>query len=180
MQDWLVKEMRLRGIATMTEAQAYVLTFIAAWNQKFAVEPRDPSSAHRPWTGTAEELDLALASREERVLSRRLTFRWEDGLYCVKIKGPGTSMRGGKIEVLNYLDGRVRVLYKDRVLDCTRFKSLPRPPRAEDEKTIDARMDLLAAAAAGAVDTAHGKRGRGQRGRGHSYCGECGDISIVH
>jgi len=148
LQDRLVKEMRLLGISTMDAAQAYLPTFIATWNLKFAVEPKHPGSAHRPWTGTAEELDLALASREERVLSKSLTFSWNGAKYCMKAKGPGTSMRGGKIEVLSYLDGRVRVLYKGRVLDCTPFKTLPRPSPAEDDKTIDARVDLLAAAAA--------------------------------
>ena len=148
LQDRLVKEMRLLGISTMDAAHTYVPTFIAAWNRKFAVAPKDPDSAHRPWTGTAEELDLALANREERVLSKSLTFSWDGAKYCMKVTGPGTSMRGGKIEVLNYLDGRVRVLYKGRVLDCTPFKALPRPSPAEDEKTIDARVDLLVAAAA--------------------------------
>jgi transposase len=159
LQDRLVKEMRLLGIVTMEDAQAYAPTFIAMWNSKFAVEPKDPGSAHRPWTGTAEDLDLALASREERVLSKSLTFSWNGAMFCVKVKGPGTSMRGGKIEVLNYLDGRVRVLYKDRVLDCTPFKTLPRPSAAEDEKTIDARIDLLVAAAAlgGGEGTAAGE-----------------------
>ena len=132
----------------MEAAQAYAPAFIAAWNRKFAVEPAAPGSAHRPRTGTEEALDLALASRESRVLSKSLTFSWNGAMYCVKAAGPGTSMRGGKIEVLHYLDGRVRVLYKDRVLDCTPFKILPKPPPAEDGKTIDARVDLLVAAAA--------------------------------
>ena len=158
LQDRLVKEMRLLGINTMEQAQAYVPTFIALWNKKFAVEPSDTSSAHRPWTGTAEDLDLALASREARVLSKSLTFSWNGGMYCVKVTGPGTSMRGGKIDVLHYLDGRVWVLYKDRVLDCTRFKVLPQPSSAEDEKTIDARIDRLVAIAALAEGRAKAER----------------------
>lgn len=149
LQDRLVKEMRLLGISTMAAAQAYAPTFMAMWNRKFAVEARVPGSAHRPWAETPEALDLALAGREARVLSKALTFSWNGARYCVRVTGPGTSMRGGKIEVLDYLDGRVRALYKGRVLDCTLFKVLPRPPQAEDGKTIDARVDLLVAAAGG-------------------------------
>ncbi len=37
----------------------------------------------------------------------------------------------------------MRVRYKDRELTCTPFKSLPMPPAAEDEKTIDARIDAI-------------------------------------
>ena len=38
LQDRLVKEMRLEGISTMEQAQAYAPSFIAFWNRKFAIE----------------------------------------------------------------------------------------------------------------------------------------------
>ena len=149
LQDRLVKEMRLRGIATMAEADAYLPEFIlVAWNQKFAVAPRDTSSAHRPWAGSADDLDVALARREERVLSKSLTFRADGSMYCVKTAGPGTALRGAKITLHHHQDGTMRVHYKDRVLACTAYKKLPVPSEAEDEKTIDARVDRLVAAAA--------------------------------
>jgi hypothetical protein len=69
LQDRLVKEMRLRDIASMAAANGFLPSFIAIWNAKFAVPPRDRTSAHRPWTGTPQALDDALARGEERVLS---------------------------------------------------------------------------------------------------------------
>ena len=48
LQDRLVREMRLRGISSIEEAQAFTPAFIAAWNEKFAVPPRDSQDAHRP------------------------------------------------------------------------------------------------------------------------------------
>jgi hypothetical protein len=54
LQDRLVKEMRLRAIDTMEAANALSPVFIALWNEKFAVPPRDATSAHRPWTQTSE------------------------------------------------------------------------------------------------------------------------------
>ena len=138
----------MRGIATMAEAEAYLPVFMAAWNQKFAVDPRDTASAHRPWTGSAADLDAALARREERVLSKSLTFRAGGSMYCVKTAGPGTALRGAKITLHHHQDGTMRVHYKDRVLVCTAYKKLPVPSEAEDEKTIDARVDRLVAAAA--------------------------------
>lgn len=148
LQDRLVKEMRLQGIATMAAAEAYLPAFMAAWNRKFAVDPRDDASAHRPWTGSAADLDTVLARREERVLSKALTFRSGGSMYCVKTSGPGTALRGVRVTLLHYMDGSMRVHYKDRVLACTAYKTLPVASEAEDEKTIDARVDWLAAAAA--------------------------------
>jgi len=119
-----------------------------AWNRKFAVDPRDISSAHRPWTGSAGDLDAALARREERVLSKALTFRAGGSMYCVKTSGPGTALRGARVTLLHYMDGSMRVHYKDRILASTAFKALPVVSEAEDEKTIDAQVDRLVAAAA--------------------------------
>jgi hypothetical protein len=147
LQDRLVKEMRLQGIATMAEAEAYLPTFIKIWNQKFAVDPRDASSAHRPWKASAGGLDVELARREERVLSKALTFRAGGSMYCVKTSGPGTALRGARETLHHHMDGSMRVHYKDRILSCTAYKTLPRPSEAEDEKTIDARVDRLVAAA---------------------------------
>ena len=96
MQDRLVKEMRLQGVATMAEAEAYLPVFMAAWNRKFAVDPRDTSSAHRHWTGSAGDLEAMLARREERVLPKALTFRAGGSIYCVKTSGPGTALRGAR------------------------------------------------------------------------------------
>jgi len=148
MQDRLVKEMRLRGIATMAEAEAYLPEFMVAWNRKFAVDPRDDASAHRPWTGSAADLDAVLARREERVLSKALTFRAGGAMYCVKTSGPGTALRGARVTLHHYMDGSMRVHYKERILTCTAYKTLPVVSEAEDEKTIDARVDRLVAAAA--------------------------------
>jgi transposase len=145
LQDRLVKEMRLRNICSITAAQAYLPEFILEWNKKFAVPPRDETPAHRPWTKTAEELDRALACQEERVLTKALTFSYGGTKYCVKTQGPGTAMRGAKIAVHRFIDGRLRFSYKDRVLSCTAYGSYAVPDPAEDEKTLDARVDAIAA-----------------------------------
>ena len=154
LQDRLVKELRLRGIATMAAAAAYLPEFMVAWNRKFAVDAREAASAHRPWTGTPADLDAVLARREERVLSKALTFRSGGSMYCVRTAGPGTALRGARVVLHHHMDGSMRVHYKDRVLACTAFKTLPMPSAAEDEKTIDARVDQLVAAVAQAAGAA--------------------------
>ena len=93
LQDRLVKEMRLRGIATMAQAEAYLPVFMVAWNRKFAVDPRDDASAHRPWTGSAADLDA---------------------VPRVKPKGMAGAARGaGAVEGADVPGGRVDVLRED-------------------------------------------------------------------
>lgn len=146
LQDRLIKEMRLRGINSMDQAKDFLPGFMDRYNERFAVPPRDEAPAHRPWTKTADDLDLALATREERVLSKSLTFGYGGKKYCVQTQGPGTSMRGGKVVVHRFADGRLRFSYKERVLSCTAYGTYAVPERAEDEKTLDVRVDAIVAA----------------------------------
>ena len=136
LQDRLIKEMRLPNISSMEAAQAFLPAFMLMWNQRFAVEPRDENPAHRPWARTEDELDLALARREERTLSKARTFSYGGTKYCVKTSGPGTAMRGAKVLVHHFADGHLRVTYKDRVLVLTAYGTYPVPDAKVDEKTL--------------------------------------------
>ena len=162
LQDRLIKEMRLRGISSMEEAQAYAPQYIAAWNAGRAKPPRVAEDAHRPWTAGLDALDEALARREERTLSKALNFSSGGALWCVKTSGPGIALRGAKITLLHGMNGEMKARYKDRTLDVTRIKGLPAPDPGEDEKTINARLDAIAAAQS-AARGAPGPQGRGQR-----------------
>jgi hypothetical protein len=146
LQDRLVKEMRLRNICSMEAANGFSPTFIETHNKRFAVPPRDPSSAHRPWTGTEEALDDLLARREERVLSKALTFSSAGTKYCVKTDGPGTALRGAKVTLHHFIGGGMTVHYKGRVLPVTAYQHYPVPDAAEDEKTLDVRLNAIIAA----------------------------------
>lgn len=151
LQDRFVKQMRLDNISSIEEANAYSPVIIARWNKRFGVAPRNEASAHRPWTGTPEALDDVLARREERVLSKALTFSSAGTKYCVKTSGPGTALRGAKITLHHFADGTMTVHYKDRMLQVTAYGHYPVPDPVEDEKTINARLDAVIAAAPGAA-----------------------------
>lgn len=148
LQDRMVKEMRLRNIDSMEAGNGFSQTYITLWNEMFAIPPRDETSAHRPWTGTPEALDDILARREERVLSKALTFSSAGKKYCIKTSGPGTALRGAKVTLHHFVGGGMAVHYKDRVLQVTAYGTYPIPDPAEDEKTIDARVDRVIVKAA--------------------------------
>lgn len=146
LQDRLVKEMRLRNICSMEAANGFLPAFIETHNKRFAVPPRDPATGHRPWTDTPEALDNLLARREERVLSKALTFSSAGTKYCVKTNGPGTALRGAKVTLHHFIGGGMTVHYKGRVLPVTAYGRYPIPDPAEDEKTLDVRLDAVIAA----------------------------------
>ena len=145
LQDRLVKEMRLRAISTIEEAEAFFPAFIASFNTKFAVAARDPADAHRPWTVGAAALEEALAWREERVLSKALTFSCGGVRYAVQTKGPGVALRGAKVLLLHFMDGSMQVRYKDRLLPCTAYRTYGVASPVADEKTLDVRVNAVIA-----------------------------------
>jgi transposase len=145
LQDRLVKELRLAGINDLGEASAFLPAFIARYNAKFSVAPTSTEDAHKPWANGVAALEAALAAHEERTLSKALTFRFECAMYCVKSKGPGMALRGAKVTVRRYLDGRVDAIRKGRVLELTVVRGLPRAVAVADEKTLDAHLDAVIA-----------------------------------
>jgi len=73
LQDRVVKEMRLKRIASIEAADQYAPEFIADFNARFAVAPRNSRDAHRPLL-SSDNLDHILTWQEPRVLSKNLTF----------------------------------------------------------------------------------------------------------
>ena len=148
-QDRLIKEMRLAGIGSIEAANAFLPLNIAQWNERFAVPPHDPAWAFRPWTKTPGELDDVLAKREERTLTKALTFNSGGTRYCINTRGPGTALRGAKVTLYHYADGRMDVHYKDRILAWTAYGTYPVPSPTEDEKTLDLRIDAIVSRSSG-------------------------------
>ena len=157
LQERLIKEMRLADTGSIEDANAFLPSYRDTWNEKFAVPQRGATSACRPWTKTAGELNDDLARREERTLTKALTFSTGGTKFCVKTSGPGTALRGAKVMLYHYADGRMDVHYKDRILAWTAYDTYPVLSPTEDEKTLDPRIDAIVAAqqavaqAAGAI-----------------------------
>ncbi len=147
LQDRLVKEIRLRGIATLEEANAFAPTFIESWNARSWIHPpRDAGNAHCLWMHGAAALEESLARIEERTLSKNLMFQHRGTLYAVQTDGPGTALRVAKVTLLHRLDGPMEVRYRGRTLTGTPFKQRYAPlDPLEDAKTLDARMTAVLA-----------------------------------
>ena len=90
-----------------------------------------------------------------------MTFSTGGKIYCGKTAGPGTALRGARVTLLHFQDGAMRVDYKGRTLACTHVRTRPGPRSAEDEKTLDARMSEIVAAAAKAKTEPLSPPGRG-------------------
>jgi len=125
LQDRLVKELRLRGISTIGDANAYAPEFMEDFNARFAKEPLSEHDAHRP-ARDDEDLELILSHREERKVSKELTVHFRRGLYLLEPGSRTLELRGKRCHVHEFLDGRIEIRYRDEAIP---FKAFDEPRR---------------------------------------------------
>jgi len=82
LQDRLALELRLAGIKSIKEANAFLPGFIKRFNAHFAVVPREPQSAYRPLEKHIN-IDYILCRKETRKASSGSTFSFGGQIYCL-------------------------------------------------------------------------------------------------
>lgn len=124
LQDRLIKEMRLEGISSIEDANAWVDVFISDFNRRFARSPRNPKNLHRPVTESTGDLDDMFAWQETRKLTKSLTFRYDKMIYLVDPTEENSRIAGENIMVYDYPDGTLAFKYGYRALSCQAFDKL--------------------------------------------------------
>lgn len=142
LQDRLVKEMRLRGISSMAAGNAYLPEFIADFNARFAVVPRNPEDAHRPLL-PHEDLTRILTIQEPRVLSKNLTVQYQNTLYQIRTTRPTYAMRHARVIVCENRQHEITIEYKGKPLDYTVYRPAPRQAQVVSSKQLTMKLDTL-------------------------------------
>jgi hypothetical protein len=126
LQDRLVKEMRLAGIASLQAANHFLQTrFLPEWEQRFTVLPRNPRNAHRR-LGRAQRLEEILSVRAVRKVAQDHTVSWEGNLWGVPREEVCAGLRGAAVEIERRLDGSHWLRYRGRYLH---LRPCPQPLR---------------------------------------------------
>jgi transposase len=108
LQDRLVSELRLRGIATVEAANAFLPAFIAAHNRRFA---RVAAAPRGVWRRPPADLDLLLSCRYTRVVARDHSVRVGTRSILLPRQPRGRSWAGYRVDVRELLTGELVVLY---------------------------------------------------------------------
>jgi hypothetical protein len=177
LQDRLVKEMRLRGIASPEAGNAYLPEFMADFNHRFAVEPRSQQDAHRPLT-SQDNLDHILTRQVIRILSKNLTVQFDKVVYQIQTERPTYALRNARVTVCQDDQGQVTILYRGKSLDYTIFHKQPKQAEVVSSKDIDLALQNQRHAHKPATDHPwHGKPLHPQKGT--SLLCQSGDISTL-
>lgn len=143
LQDRLIKEMRLVGINTMEAANAFLPTFIADYNRRFAVESRSKINAHRRELPNAATLDLIFSFQYRRTLSKNLELSYENVVYQIEGEGKGYRLRHAKVTVCKDLSGQVKLLYEGRQLQYRCHRKQRRTADVIGAKQLNTRLDAV-------------------------------------
>ena len=141
LQDRLPKEMRLAGISDIASANNWLPGFVASFNRRFAVIPKDAADAHIAYPGSAEELTNILSVQTVKTLSKNLSFQHECNLIQVKVSGTGLAMRGAKVTLHDHFDGAQVLRRRNRKYTYTTLTKAQRKTAEADGKTINARVE---------------------------------------
>jgi hypothetical protein len=119
LQDRLVKEMRLREIATLEAANRFLeITFWPWWEQRFAVRPAQPNGAHRPLQ-RRHCLEEILSVRVARTVAADHTVSWKGQRWGVRREQVCAGLRGARAEIERRLDGTHWLRFRGRYLPLT-------------------------------------------------------------
>lgn len=142
LQDRLVKEMRLLGLNDQASANAWLPTFMADFNRRFAVLPATPSNAHVAYQGKANDLKRILSVHVERRLSKNLSCQYDGYLLQVKTQSLCLSMRKAKVCVHCHHDGRIELSWQGRPLEFEKFIKPQKQQAPVDGKAVNARVEF--------------------------------------
>jgi transposase len=141
LQDRLPKEMRLAGISGIASANEWLPSFVARFNRRFEVVPKDAVDAHIAYPGNAEELANILSVQTAKTLSKNLSFQHECNLIQVKVSGTGLAMRGAKVTLRDHFDGTQTLHWRNRKYTYTTLAKAQRKTAEADGKTINSRVE---------------------------------------
>lgn len=116
LQDRLVKELRLKRINTVEEANTYLPEFIEDYNHRFGKVPISTFDAHRPLL-PREDLTNIFCWKEDRTVTYNLTVQYNKRLYLIEDSLQNRKLRRKRVTVYDYEDGNVDIYDKNRKLN---------------------------------------------------------------
>ena len=139
LQDRLTKELRLAGITTLDEANAFLPSFMERYNVRFAKKPKDP---HHAWVPLPADLDMAyyFSVRETRTVRPDHCISFA-GQFLQLVPSPqDPSLVGQKVTVHIVPEGELYLYHEKRRITYEPVAAPPaKPPQPSEESPHPAK-----------------------------------------
>jgi transposase len=135
-QGRLPQELRLRGIATVEEANRFLRQeYIAEFNRRFAVRAAQPGSAFLPLQG--QDLERIFALQHERVVNRDNTVEIFHRVLQIERTPWRNTLAGCSVIVYEHLDGTLSVGYGPHLVGHFNPEGMPLPQITRRRKAVE-------------------------------------------
>lgn len=117
LQDRLVKELRLKNIDNIVDANKYLKDeFLPNFNEKFEVSAKEQGDLHTP-LNFKESLTQIFTVRSERQVNNDFTVRFKNRWFQLDEVQPVTVLQKSKAVIEEYLNGELKIRQKDKHLN---------------------------------------------------------------
>ena len=124
-QNRLIKEMRLKSIKTITEANKFWEHYLPIYARRFAVIPANDTDLHRPVSRNTD-LDAVFCVKTIRVLRNDFTIVHNGKLYQVQ-----DNINAEKVTVEERANGSIHINYRNMGLKFTEITARPKKQQKE-------------------------------------------------
>jgi hypothetical protein len=138
LQDRLIKEMRLKNISSVEEANAYLPEYIEKHNAQFSIAAKEKEDLHEKIS--EENIMQAMQYKEERVLSKNLELSYNNRILQIITDRPTFAMRKSKVLIKEDLNGKIEVEYEGRTLNYKELLIKDNQAMIKNKKEATARV----------------------------------------
>lgn len=126
-QNRLIKEMRLKGIKTIEQANKFLASYLPVYGKRFSVSPANDADLHRV-IPAGLCFNKTFCVKTKRALRNDFTVAHDEKLYQIE-----DNVRTKEVTVEERIDGSMLITYKSLSL---KFKEITTRPKKEPGKPI--------------------------------------------
>ncbi|MCJ7804716.1 ISNCY family transposase [Patescibacteria group bacterium] len=121
LQDRLAKELRLKGISAIKEANAFLQEeFLPKFNQRFQKQAKKKADFHQPLT-VKDNLAKSFSIKSERLINNDFTISFKNHWYQLEARQPKLILPRSKVIIEERLDDNLIIEQDDK---CLNFKEI--------------------------------------------------------
>jgi hypothetical protein len=118
-----VKEMRLKGVSTIAEANEFLDSYLPVYNTRFSILPHKEEDLHRR---SDIDLDTVLCIKTEPTVKNDHTIQYDGMLYQIEDR-----IGGKKVMVEEVIDGTMRIRHQGVPVAFHKITQRPATPEKE-------------------------------------------------
>lgn len=107
--------MRLEGISSIEEANAFLASYMASHNARFARPTFDGRDLHRP-LAPHDDLGAIMIWREQRTVTSALTLHYNKAMFILEPNAISKKLARKRVTVCEYPDGRLEIRHEGHAL----------------------------------------------------------------